>query len=34
MKISKEEEGKKILDRLIKINSIWKEAALEILSQN
>ena len=34
MKTSKEEEGKKILDRLIKINSIWKEAALEILNQD
>ena len=32
MKISKQEEGKKILKKLIEINSIWKEAALEILN--
>jgi len=32
MKISKQEEGKKILKKLVEINSIWKEAALEILN--
>ena len=33
IKISKETEGKKILDEIVKDNSIWKEIALEILKQ-
>ena len=31
LKISKEDAGKKILDEIIKDDSIWKDAALEIL---
>ena len=30
IKISKETEGKKLLQQIISSNSIWKEAALEI----
>ena len=32
-KISQSDEGKKILEEIVKNNSIWKETALEILNK-
>ena len=32
-KISQPDEGKKILEEIVKNNSIWKETALEILNK-